>query len=82
MIDPEGLSRNEKVKASSNHLRGTIAEELGADASTFTEDATQVLKFHGVYQQDDRDGRTERKRQRGSTSITSAWCGSASPAGS
>jgi sulfite reductase (ferredoxin) len=58
-IDPEGLSRNEKVKASSNHLRGTIAEELGTDAPTFTEDATQVLKFHGVYQQDDRDRRKE-----------------------
>jgi sulfite reductase (ferredoxin) len=58
-IDPEGLSRNEKVKASSNHLRGTIAEELGSGASTFTEDATQVLKFHGVYQQDDRDRRKE-----------------------
>jgi sulfite reductase (ferredoxin) len=58
-IDPEGLSRNEKVKASSNHLRGTIAEELGEDAPTFTEDATQVLKFHGVYQQDDRDRRKE-----------------------
>ena len=59
LIDPEGLSRNEKVKASSNHLRGTLAEELGTDASTFTEDATQVLKFHGVYQQDDRDRRKE-----------------------
>src|SRR6202011_1887073 len=58
-IDVEGLSKNEKVKASSNHLRGTIAEELGTDASTCTEDATQVLKFHGVYQQDDRDRRKE-----------------------
>src|ERR1700730_8794224 len=58
-IDPEVLPRTERVKASSNHLRGTIAEELGTDASTFTEDATQVLKFHGVYQQDDRDRRKD-----------------------
>src|SRR4030081_2258781 len=58
-IDVEGLSKNEKIKASSNHLRGTIAEELGQSAPTFTEDAAQLLKFHGVYQQDDRDRRKE-----------------------
>src|ERR1700736_1573329 len=58
-IDVEGLSKNEKVKASSNHLRGTIAEELGEHARTFSDDAAQVLKFHGVYQQDDRDRRKE-----------------------
>ena len=58
-IDVEGLSKNEKIKASSNHLRGTIAEELGQSAPTFSEDAAQLLKFHGVYQQDDRDRRKE-----------------------
>jgi sulfite reductase (ferredoxin) len=58
-IDVEGLSKNEKIKATSNHLRGTIAEELGQSAPTFSEDSAQLLKFHGVYQQDDRDRRKE-----------------------
>jgi len=57
--DLEVLSKVEKVKASSNHLRGSIAEELGQDTPAFAEDAVQILKFHGVYQQDDRDRRKE-----------------------
>lgn len=58
-VDVEGLSKIENIKASSNHLRGTIAEELAGDAPAFTEESAQVLKFHGVYQQDDRDRRKE-----------------------
>src|SRR5919108_3445714 len=57
--DLEGLSKVEKIKASSNHLRGTIAEELAQDTPAFGEESTQLLKFHGVYQQDDRDRRKE-----------------------
>ena len=57
--DVARLSKNERIKAASNHLRGTIAEELGQETPAFTEDAVQVLKFHGVYQQDDRDRRRE-----------------------
>jgi sulfite reductase (ferredoxin) len=57
--DLDGLTKVEKVKAASNHLRGSIAEELGADAPAFSEESVQVLKFHGVYQQDDRDRRKE-----------------------
>jgi sulfite reductase (ferredoxin) len=55
----DGVSSNESIKASSNHLRGLIKEELVEDTPAFTEDSEQLLKFHGVYQQDDRDKRKE-----------------------
>jgi sulfite reductase (ferredoxin) len=55
----DDLSKVEKIKATSNHLRGTIAEELVQDAPAFGEESVQLLKFHGVYQQDDRDRRKE-----------------------
>ena len=57
--DLEGLSKVEKIKASSNHLRGSIADELAKDAPAFGEESVALLKFHGVYQQDDRDRRKE-----------------------
>jgi sulfite reductase (ferredoxin) len=47
----------EDVKTSSHHLRGTLAAELDSEANQFTGDATTLLKFHGTYQQDDRDQR-------------------------
>lgn len=50
----------EQVKATSDHLRGTVAAELSAETPKFTHDAEVVLKFHGIYQQDDRDVRRER----------------------
>src|SRR5207249_8383850 len=60
MTEPlDALSKNESIKARSQHLRGTIKEELREDTPAFTEEAAQVLKFHGVYQQDDRDRRKE-----------------------
>jgi sulfite reductase (ferredoxin) len=58
-VSLDELSRNESVKAGSNHLRGLIKEELVEDTPAFTEDSEQLLKFHGVYQQDDRDKRKE-----------------------
>jgi sulfite reductase (ferredoxin) len=57
--DLEGVSSNESIKAKSNHLRGLIKEELVEDTPAFTDDSEQLLKFHGVYQQDDRDKRKE-----------------------
>ena len=57
--DLDGLSKVEQVKASSRHLRGTIASELAQNSDAFTEDTAQLLKFHGVYQQEDRDRRKE-----------------------
>lgn len=59
------LSKNEFIKEGSNFLRGTILEGL-ADESTgaLSDDDTQLTKFHGIYQQDDRDLRTERRKQK------------------
>ena len=55
----------ERIKSTSRHLRGTIVESL-ADPLTgaLAENDTQLSKFHGFYQQDDRDIRSERKRQK------------------
>src|SRR5438874_7756020 len=55
----DGFSSNESIKASSNHLRGLIKEELLEDTPAFSDDSEQLLKFHGIYQQDDRDKRKE-----------------------
>ncbi len=52
----------EDVKTSSRGLRGALADELEDDAPAFSEDSTHLLKFHGMYQQDDRDVRRERTR--------------------
>lgn len=56
---PENMSKVEQLKGASNALRGSIAAELAEPTRLFTEDAVQILKFHGVYQQDDRDRRKE-----------------------
>ena len=55
----DGLSKNETIKATSNHLRGLIKEELLEDSPAFGDASEQLLKFHGIYQQDDRDRRKE-----------------------
>ncbi len=59
------LSDNERLKRESDHLRGTITENL-ADPVTggFTADNFQLIRFHGMYQQDDRDIRAERQKQK------------------
>lgn len=52
------LTRNEGLKQASPALAGTIAETLAnTSADCFTQDDYEFLKFHGVYQQDDRDKR-------------------------
>jgi sulfite reductase (NADPH) hemoprotein beta-component len=59
------LADNERMKAQSKHLRGTIAEDLVDDLTGgFTADNFQLIRFHGMYQQDDRDIRTERAKQK------------------
>lgn len=51
----------EKIKRKSNALRGSIVESLEDELTGAIRDDDQALiKFHGVYQQDDRDCRTER----------------------
>src|SRR5258708_9798665 len=53
------MSGNETVKATSNHLRGLIKEELLEDTPAFGDASETLLKFHGISQQDDRDRRKE-----------------------
>ncbi len=62
---PEKLSEAEYLKAGSNYLRGSIVEAL-ADPLTASvpERETHLLKFHGAYQEDDRDLRNERAAQK------------------
>ena len=57
------LTRNEGLKANNPILSGTISQTL-ADASKdrFSEDDYEFLKFHGIYQQDDRDKRKTGKQ--------------------
>ncbi|PSV11949.1 sulfite reductase subunit beta [Photobacterium kishitanii] len=59
------LSDNERLKRQSNFLRGTIEQDL-SDRITggFTADNFQLIRFHGMYQQDDRDIRAERAKQK------------------
>ncbi|MFM2430977.1 MAG: hypothetical protein RLZZ511_2190 [Cyanobacteriota bacterium] len=52
-------SKVEGIKERSNFLREPIATELKNDANFFTEDAIQLLKFHGSYQQDNRENRVK-----------------------
>ena len=59
------LSANEGIKTRSNFLRGTITDGLQNEITgALAADDTQVTKFHGFYQQDDRDIRAERKEQK------------------
>lgn len=61
----EELHPNERLKHDSDQLRGTLRESL-ADPATgaVTDDDTQLTKFHGIYQQDNRELRSERRRQK------------------
>ncbi len=47
----------ESVKQNSRHLRGSILEELTLERPDFSKESVQILKFHGTYQQTDRDDR-------------------------
>lgn len=61
--DPKPPSKVEGIKEASNYLRGTLAASL-EDRSTgaIADDDTNISKFHGIYQQDNRDQRIERKK--------------------
>ena len=59
------LSDNERMKGESNFLRGTIEQDLKDDLTGgFTGDNFQLIRVHGMYQQDDRDIRNERTAQK------------------
>ncbi|MCB1201000.1 MAG: NADPH-dependent assimilatory sulfite reductase hemoprotein subunit [Leptospiraceae bacterium] len=55
----------EKAKRTSNGLRGTLADSLKDEHTGSLRDTDQLLvKFHGIYQQDDRDRRREREERK------------------
>ena len=59
------LSDNERMKRESNFLRGTIEADLSDELTGgFNGDNFQLIRVHGMYQQDDRDIRNERTAQK------------------
>jgi sulfite reductase (NADPH) hemoprotein beta-component len=63
-LTPKPHSKNEQLKAGSHFLRGDLLRDLEDPSSgTITEDSNQLAKFHGVYSQDDRDLRAQRRRE-------------------
>ena len=65
MLTEQKLSGIEKIKTQSNGLRGTLVESLQDEITgAIREDDQAVIKFHGMYQQDDRDRREERAEKK------------------
>ncbi|MBK5280234.1 MAG: NADPH-dependent assimilatory sulfite reductase hemoprotein subunit [Bacteroidia bacterium] len=65
MSEKISLSPIEKVKIDSHGLRGTIHQSLKDEVTgAIREDDQAVIKFHGMYQQDDRDVREERAEKK------------------
>lgn len=61
MSNKDNLSPVERIKTGSNGLRGTLKESLADEfTGAIREDDQTLIKFHGMYQQDDRDRREER----------------------
>lgn len=59
------ITEAERIKKNSNYLRGTIAEDLKNEITNgFIGDNYSLIRFHGMYQQDDRDLRLERNQQK------------------
>ncbi|NOT00343.1 MAG: NADPH-dependent assimilatory sulfite reductase hemoprotein subunit [Phycisphaerales bacterium] len=61
MPDKTEESKVETAKRGSRQLRGGIGGTLKSDADHFEKDDEHLLKFHGIYQQDDRDTRKDRR---------------------
>ena len=59
-LNDRAESTVERIKRDGRSLRGTIAETLAGETPKFGGDDQQLLKFHGIYQQDDRDARRAR----------------------
>ena len=60
-LGPGAGSAVERVKLESQGLRGRLAEELAEETNRFSDAQIQLIKFHGIYQQEDRDARQARK---------------------
>src|SRR5690606_35873453 len=64
-MSEQKLSDNERLKGQSNFLRGTITQDLQDELTGgFNGDNFMLIRFHGMYQQDDRDIRNERTAQK------------------
>lgn len=63
MSSQSKVSKVESIKLASRNLRGPVDLELNNPSDHFSEEGYQILKFHGIYQQDDRDVRKARKAQ-------------------
>jgi sulfite reductase beta subunit-like hemoprotein len=75
-------SRNERIKEASDYLRGTLGQGLrDTITGSIVEDDAQLVKFHGMYLQDDRDLRGERSSN-GSRSTRSRATTATAPCGS
>jgi len=65
MSENKNLSGTEKIKQKSDGLRGTLAEGLKNEVTgAIADDDTALVKFHGMYMQDDRDRREERAEKK------------------
>ncbi len=64
------LTPVEGIKLESHLLRGTIGDDLKNDSDQFAKDNTHLLKFHGTYQQDDRDNRGKKEGAKSSKSFS------------
>jgi sulfite reductase (ferredoxin) len=53
------VSKVENLKERSHALREPVATEIQQDTTHFSEDGIQILKYHGSYQQDNRDNRVK-----------------------
>jgi sulfite reductase (ferredoxin) len=60
---PAKLSPVEGIKTTSSFLRGKVAEELVDESDHFGKESIQLLKFHGTYEQDDRDFRMKARQE-------------------
>ena len=61
-LEVAGPNEVEILKAASRQLRGSLAEEFASPSIFISDAGYQLLKFHGSYQQDDRDLRNERRK--------------------
>ncbi|QCI17814.1 assimilatory sulfite reductase (NADPH) hemoprotein subunit [Buchnera aphidicola (Acyrthosiphon lactucae)] len=65
IVTEKELTDAERIKKNSNYLRGTIVNDLKNEITNgFSGDNFSLIRFHGMYQQDDRDLRIERNEQK------------------
>ena len=65
MAEQQNLSSTERIKQASDNLRGTLAESLQNEVTgNIYEDDVALVRFHGMYVQDDRDRREERAQKK------------------